>query len=135
MCFQAKSSGMRLLKVHGVQKKLDPILRPEKQDAISKQGKLGRLQVGQGRAGLRRRKPDHINQPTNQPLDVMQGIQRGIKIETGKTNRAQGTNSACDRSVNNNIPFSPYVPLHQIHSLNLQHYKSQIKLKIVLILI
>ena len=67
---QAKSSGTRLPEVHRVQKELDPNLRPEKQHAISKQGKLERPQVGQGRAGLRRRKPDHINQPINQPSDV-----------------------------------------------------------------
>ena len=30
MCSQAKSSGTRLLEVHGVQKELDPNLRPEK---------------------------------------------------------------------------------------------------------
>ena len=73
-CSQAKSSGTRLPEVHGVQKELDPHLRPEKQHTMSKQGKLERPQVGQGRAGLRRRKPDHINQPIIQPLDVMQGI-------------------------------------------------------------
>ena len=73
-CSQAKSSGTRLLEVHGVQKELDPNLRPEKQHTMSKQGKLERLQVGQGRAGLRRRKPDHINQPIIQPLDVTPGI-------------------------------------------------------------
>ena len=70
MCFQAKSSGTRLLEIHGVQKELHANLRPEKQHTMSKQGKLERLQVGQGRAGLRRRKPDHINQPIIQPLDV-----------------------------------------------------------------
>ena len=91
MCSQAKSSGTRLLEVHGVQKELDPNLRPEKQHKISKQCKRERLRVGQRRAGLRRRKPDHINQPTNQPLDVTQGIPRGTKIETGKTNSTQGT--------------------------------------------
>ena len=111
-CSQAKSSGTRLLEVHGVQKELDPNLRPEKQHTISKQGKLERPRVGQGRAGFRRRKPDHMNQPTNQPLDVTQGIPRGTKIETGKTNSAQGTNSACDRSANNNNPFLPDGPLH-----------------------
>ena len=67
---QAKSSGTRLLEVHGVQKELDPNLRPEKQHTMSKQGKLERQQVGQGRAGLRRRNPDHINQLIIQPLDV-----------------------------------------------------------------
>ena len=39
---QAKSSGTRLLEVHGVQKELDPNLRPEKQHTMSKQGKLER---------------------------------------------------------------------------------------------
>ena len=132
---QAKSGGTRFPEVHGVQKELDPNLRPEKQHTISKQGKLERPQVGQGRAGLRRGKPDPINQPTNQPLDMTQGILKGTKIETGKTNNTQGTNSTCDRSVNNNNnPFSPDVPHTGIHSLNLQHYKTQIKVKTVLIL-
>ena len=67
MCYEAKSSGTKLPEVHGVQKELDPNLRPEKQHTISKQGKMERPQVGQGRAGLRRRKPDLINQPTTQP--------------------------------------------------------------------
>ena len=43
---------------------------------------------------------------------MTQGVPRGTKIETGKTNSTQGTNSACDRSVNNNNPFLPDVPLH-----------------------
>ena len=41
-CSQANSSGTRLLEVHGVQKELDPNLRPEKQHTMSKQGKLER---------------------------------------------------------------------------------------------
>ena len=39
---QAKSSGTRLPEVHGIQKELDPNLRPEKQHIMSKQGKLER---------------------------------------------------------------------------------------------
>ena len=105
-------SGTRLLEVHGVQKALDPNLRPEKQQSISKQGKSERLWMGQGRAGSRRRKPDPINQAINKPLDVTQRIPRGTKIVTGKTNSAQGTNSMHDRLINNNNPFMPHVPLH-----------------------
>ena len=67
---QAKTSGTKLPEVHGVQKGLDPNLRPEKQHAIAKQGKSERPQMGQGRAGSRRRKPDPINQSINQPSDV-----------------------------------------------------------------
>ena len=77
-------SGSKLPEVHGLQKELDPNLRPEKQHAISKQSKFERLQMGQGRPGSRRRKPDPINQAINQPLDVTQGIQRGTRIVTGK---------------------------------------------------
>ena len=65
---------------------------------------MGRL----GKSRIERRRPDHINQPS----DVTQGIPGGSKIETGKTNTAQGTNSAHDRAINNNNPFLPDVPLH-----------------------
>ena len=58
---------------------------------MPKQGISEKLQVGQGREGLRRRKPepDHINQPS----DVTRGILGGSKIATEKTNSSQGTNS------------------------------------------
>ena len=52
---QTKTSGIKLLEVHGVQKGLDPNFRPEKQHTFPKQGKLERLQLGQGRAGSRGR--------------------------------------------------------------------------------
>ena len=42
MCSQAKTSGTKLLEVHGVEKNLNPNLRPEKQHAIPKQGKSER---------------------------------------------------------------------------------------------
>ena len=105
-------SDTRLPEVHGVQKELDPNLRPEKQHAISKQGKSKRLQMGQGRPGSRRRKPDPINQAISQPLYVTHIIPRGTKIVTGKTNSTQGANNMCDRLINNNNPFMPDVPLH-----------------------
>ena len=57
-------------------------------------------------------KPDPINQAINQPSDVTQGIQRGTRIVTGKTNSTQGTNSAHDRLINNNNPFMPDVLLN-----------------------
>ena len=48
---QAKTSGTKLPEVHGVEKSLNPNLRPEEQHAIPKQGKSERPQMGQGRAG------------------------------------------------------------------------------------
>ena len=47
---QAKSSGIKLPKVHGVGKNLDPNPRPEKQHTLPKQGNLERLHIGQRRA-------------------------------------------------------------------------------------
>ena len=101
---------------------MDPNLRPEKQHAIAKQGRSEKPWVGQGRAGMRRRRPDNINQPS----DVMQGILGGSKIETGKTNSAQGTNSMHDRAINNNNPFLPDVPLHLdlIHKPSSLHHNT-----------
>ena len=71
---QAKTSGTKLLEVHGVEKGLNPNLRPEKQHTIPKQGKSERPQMGQGRAGSKRKKADPIIQAINQPSDVTQVI-------------------------------------------------------------
>ena len=118
-CSQAKTSSTKLLEVHGVRKELNPNLRPEKQHAMPKQGISEKPWVGQGRAGLRRRRPepDHINQPS----DVTRGIPGGSKIETGKTNNS-GTNNMSDRAINNSKPFLPDIPLH----LDLLHKPSSL---------
>ena len=108
---QAKTSGTKLPEVHGVEKSLNPNLRPEKQHAITKQGKSERLQMGQGRAGSKRRKPEPIKQAINQPSEVSQEIPGRTKIVTGKTNSIHSTNSMSDRLINNN-PFMPDVPFH-----------------------
>ena len=111
MCSQAKTSGTKLLEVHGVEKNLDPNLRPEKQHAITKQVKPERMWMGQGRARSKRRKPDPISQTINQTSDVTQEIPGRIKIVTGKTNSIYSPNSASARLINNN-PFMPNVPLY-----------------------
>ena len=59
-------SSTKLPEVHRVRKELNPNLRPEKQHAMPKKGIREKLQIGQGRAGLRRRpESDHINQPSD----------------------------------------------------------------------
>ena len=77
---------------------------------MPKQGITEKPQIGQGRAGLERRRPEpnHINQPS----DVTGRISGGSKIVTGKTNSSQDTNGICDRAINNDKPFSPDVLLH-----------------------
>ena len=59
---QARSSGIKLPEVCGMRKNLDPNVKPEKQHAIPKQGSAERPHTGQGRAGLRRKRPEPINQ-------------------------------------------------------------------------
>ena len=80
--FQAETSSTKLPEVHGLRKELNPNLRPEKQHAMPKQGISEKPGVGQGRAALRRRRPepDHINQPS----DLTRGIAGGSKIENRK---------------------------------------------------
>ena len=77
---------------------------------MPKQGITEKLRIGEGRAGLRRRRSesDHINQPS----DVTKGISGGSKIVTQKTYSSQDTNGMHDRAINNDKPFLPDVPLH-----------------------
>ena len=106
---QAKTSDTKLPEVHGVRKKLDPNLRPEKQHAMPKKGVTEKPHIGQGRAGLRRKpEPDCINQPS----DVTRRISERSEIVTGKTNSPQHTSSMHDRGINNDKSFPPDVLLH-----------------------
>ena len=97
-------------------KNLDPNLKPEKQHAISKQG-VEMPCTGQGRAGLRRKSPDAIIQPINQPSNLSQKIPGRTKIETGKTNHGHtrdlthSINNMIGKMINNN-PLIPDVPFH-----------------------
>ena len=107
-CSQAKTSGTTLPEVHGVRKKLDPNMRPEKQHALPKKEITGRLHIGQGRAGLRR-KPEAGR--ITQSSDVTGRILERSKIVTGKTNIPQLTGATHDRGINNDKSFPPGVPL------------------------
>ena len=107
-CSQAKMSGTTLLEVHGVRKKLDPNMRPEKQHALPKKGVTERPHIGQGRAGLRRKpEADCITQSS----DVTRRILERSKIATGKTNNPQHISAMHDRGINNDKSFPPDVPL------------------------
>ena len=104
---QARSSGIKLLEVHGIEKGLNPNLRPEKQHTFPNKGNLERLCVSQGRAGSKRKRPDPIYQAINKPSNFSQEIPGRTKIETRKTNSMPTTSYA----VNDN-PFMPDVPFH-----------------------
>ena len=104
---QAKSGGIKLLEVHGIEKSLNPNLRPEKQHTFPNKGNLERPHIGQGRARSKRKKGDPINQAINRPSHLSQEIPGRTKVETRKTNSVHTTNN----TVNNN-PFIPDIPFH-----------------------
>ena len=60
---QARSSGIKLPEVHGMRKNLDPNIKPEKQHANPIKGSVLKPHIGQGRAGLKRKRSNPINQP------------------------------------------------------------------------
>ena len=83
--YQARSSGIKLPEVHGVGKNLDPNIKPEKQHANLLKGSIVKPCIGQGRARLKRKSPDPINQTINPTSELSQKSWRD-QMETGKTN-------------------------------------------------
>ena len=69
---QTKSSGTKLLEVHGMRKNLDPNLKPEKQHAMPKNRSMERPHIDQGLAGSRRKRPEPINQSINKTSNLSQ---------------------------------------------------------------
>ena len=67
---QANSSVIKLSKVHGMRKNLDPNIKLEKQHANPIRSSVVKLHIGQGRAGLKRKRSDPINQTINPLSDV-----------------------------------------------------------------
>ena len=79
---QARSSEFKLPEVHGMGKNLDPNIKPEKQHANFQKGSIEKPCIGQGRAGVKRKRPDPINQTINLPSELSQKIPGETKIET-----------------------------------------------------
>ena len=114
---QARSSGIKLPEVHGVRKNLDPNIKPEKQHANPIKGSVVKPHIGQGRAGLKRKRSDPINQTINPPLELSQKIPGETKIETGKTNQIHSTDlmhtvNNVDEGMTHTRPLIPDVPFH-----------------------
>ena len=116
---QAKSSGIKLLEVHGMGRNLDPNLKPEKQHTIPKQGSKERLHTGQGRAGSRGKRPDPISKSINQPSNLSQKIPGRTEIEKRKTNHVHtrdlmhSINNISGKMTNNN-PLIQMFPSIQV---------------------
>ena len=83
---QARFSGIKLLEVHVKGRNLDPNIKPEKQYANPIKGSVEKPHIDQGRAGLRRKRPDPINRPIIPPSELSQKIPGETKMERRKTN-------------------------------------------------
>ena len=108
-----------------MRKNLDPNIPPEKQHANFIKGSIEKPCVGQGRTGLRMRRPASINQTINPSSELSQKVPGETKIETGKTkcvNSTAPTHSiknadegmTCARPLIQDVPFHPgptYTPL------------------------
>ena len=81
---QARSGGIKLPEVHGMRKNLDPNIKPEKEHANPIKGSVVKPCIGHGRAGLKMKRSDPINQTINPPSELSQKIPGETKTETGK---------------------------------------------------
>ena len=114
---QTQSSGIKLPEVHGMRKNLDPTMKPERQHANPIKSSVVKQHIGQGRAGLKRKRSDPINQTINQPSELSQKIPGKTKIETGKTNQAHSKDpmyiiNNVDAGMTHTKPLIPDVPFH-----------------------
>ena len=82
---QAKSGGIKPPEIHGMRKNLDPNIKPEKQHSNFIKGSVVKPCTGQGRAGLKRKISNPINQTINPPSELSQNIPGKTEIEK-KTN-------------------------------------------------
>ena len=57
-----------------MRKNLDPNINPEKQHINPIKGRVVKPHIGQGRAGLKRKRSDPINQTINPPSELSQKI-------------------------------------------------------------
>ena len=79
---QARPSRIKLQEVHCMGKNLDPNIKPEKQHANPIKVGIEKTCIGQGRAGLKSKRPDLINQTINPQTELSEKILEETKIET-----------------------------------------------------
>ena len=81
---QARSSGIKFQEVHGMRENSDLNIKLEKQHANPIKGSVIKPCIGQGRAGLKRKRSDPINQTINAPSELSQKIPGETKIKQEK---------------------------------------------------
>ena len=114
---RARSSGIKLPELHGMRKNLDPNMNLETQHANPLRGSVVKSHIGQGRAGLKRKRSDPLNHTINQPSELSQKIPDKTDIETGNTNHAHSKDSTHitnneDAGMTHTKPLIPDVPFY-----------------------
>ena len=71
---ETQSSGIKHPDIHGIRKNLDPNIKLERQHANPIKGSVVKPHIGKGRAGLKRKRSDPINQTINPPSELSQKI-------------------------------------------------------------
>ena len=98
-------------------KNLDPNIKPEKQHANPIKDSVVKPHIGQGKAGLKRKRPDPINQTINPPSEMSQKTSGETKIGTGKTIQIHSKDpmysaNNVDEGMTHTRPLIPDVPFH-----------------------
>ena len=115
--YQTQSSGIKLPEVHSIRKNLDQNLKLERQHTNPIKDSVVKLCIGQGRAGLKRKRSNPINHTINQPSELSQKIPGKTEIETGKTNQAHSKDPVhiinnADAGMTHTKPLISDVPFH-----------------------
>ena len=113
-------------------KNLDPNIKQREQHANPIKGTVMKLHIGQGRAGLKRKRSGPINQIINQSSELSQKIPSKTKIETGKTNQVHSKDpmhiiNNVDVGMTHTKPLIPDVPLHPGQNLQIPSQTYYIK--------
>ena len=100
-----------------MRKNLDANIKPENQHANPTKGSVVKLDIGKGRAGLKRKRSGPINQIINQPSELSQKIPDKTKIETGKANQVYSKDpmhiiNNADVGMTHTKPLIPDAPFH-----------------------
>ena len=100
-----------------MRKNLDPNMKLERQHANTIEGSIVKQCIGQGTAGLKRKRSDPINQTINQLSELSQIIPGKTKIETGKTNQAHSKDLThiiknANVGMTHTKPLIPDAPFH-----------------------
>ena len=142
-CLQTKSSGAKLPEVHGVKKILNMSLLPEKQKVILQIKKTieNKPRLGQGRTGIRCRKPqliENINVSTNKSHKILkipttQNVAKNRMdfpvLEQSIISKTEAITKGMIQDKNRELPFYPdpiyRPPLRPPENLQPQKLKSK----------